>query len=59
VLVVPSQKLSSIVSSDIQFLLLDLTCFIVANVLSHMHVSKHRVHFQCEIFQFGKSIFAD
>jgi len=27
--------------------------------LSHMHVFKRRAHFYCEIFQFGKSIFAD
>jgi len=38
VLMVASRRLSSIVLSAIQFLFLDLTCFIVENVLSHTYV---------------------
>jgi len=35
---VASQRLSSSVSSAIQILFLDVTCFIVENVLSHTYV---------------------
>jgi len=54
-----SRKLSSCVWFAVRFLFLDLTCFIVENVLTHVCVSIHRAHFQCETFQFGECIFPD
>jgi len=56
------RRLSSSVSAAIQFLFIDLTCFIVQKMqatLTHVCASKHRVHFQRETVQFGKSILAD
>jgi len=58
---VASGRLSSGVSPAIRVLFSNLTCFIAESVLSHtcVCVSKYQVHFWCEIFQFGKSIFAE
>jgi len=40
-LVVGSRRLSSIVSSTIRLLFLDMTCFIIENALSHTNVLPH------------------
>jgi len=60
ILVVAGRSLSSIVSCALRFMLLNLACCMVENVLSHTHVLPN-IEFMLsgKIFQFGKPISAD